>query len=187
MSYKYITENNLYNKQTYMYAEYEGKRFLEEYLKSRKIARGMTEFSKQENRIESDSMVYQDLKCIYSDIRKGDRDAVNRIKPYVKTFEVRKRLYTEYLDWKPTEKALFEVYEIYLIFSDCLLEAYKETNCLKYYSCLLKVDDMLLSIYPLLTLWEREHLSAVISEELKIFCTLLEKHGIVLGDKNGTE
>ena len=107
MSYKYITENNLYNKQTYMYAEYEGKRFLEEYLKSRKIARGMTEFSKPENRIESDSMVYQDLKCIYSDIRKGDRDAVNRIKPYVKTFEVRKRLYTEYLDWKPTEKALF--------------------------------------------------------------------------------
>ncbi len=35
MAYKYITDNNLYQKQTYMYSEYKGMDFIEEYLNSR--------------------------------------------------------------------------------------------------------------------------------------------------------
>lgn len=36
MEYKYITENNLFEKQTYMYSEYKGIDFIKEYMSSRK-------------------------------------------------------------------------------------------------------------------------------------------------------
>ena len=36
MLYKYITENNLYDKQNYMYSEYGGIAFLDSYLLSRR-------------------------------------------------------------------------------------------------------------------------------------------------------
>lgn len=36
MGYKYITGNNLYEKQTYRYSEYRGKDFIKEYIESRK-------------------------------------------------------------------------------------------------------------------------------------------------------
>lgn len=180
MSYKYITDNNLYNKQTYMYTEYEGKQFLKDYLKSRSIVKKIEKFTDSEEGIRKESAVHQDLRRIYLGVKNGDRNAVNRLKAYVKTFEVRKRLYTEYSEWKPEENAVFEEYDAYLVFSDCLLEAYKKTKCLKYYSCLLKVDDTLLSIQSLLSDLERAHLSTIISEELEIFQTLSEKYGIVL-------
>ena len=35
MSYKYVTDNNLYEKQTYMYSEYKGRAFLNDYISSR--------------------------------------------------------------------------------------------------------------------------------------------------------
>lgn len=180
MLYKYITDNNLYHKQTYMYAEYEGKQFLRDYVKSRNTVKETTERVDTEDIMENGSTVQRDLWHIYSGIKEGDEDAVDMLKAYVKTFEVRKRIYTEYSDWKPVEGALFEEYETYLIFSDCLLEAYKKTKCLKYYSCLLKVDDVLISLQSLLSEGERRHLSAIISEELKIFQILSERCGIVL-------
>lgn len=36
MSYQYVTANNLYEKQNYMYSEYKGMVFLKDYLDSRK-------------------------------------------------------------------------------------------------------------------------------------------------------
>lgn len=36
MGYKYVTSNNLYEKQTYEYSEYRGIDFITEYLESRK-------------------------------------------------------------------------------------------------------------------------------------------------------
>ena len=37
MNYKYITENNLENKQNYMYSEYCRQEFLDAYVSTRKI------------------------------------------------------------------------------------------------------------------------------------------------------
>jgi hypothetical protein len=36
MSYKYITNNNLYEKQNYMYSEYGGIKFINDYVYSRR-------------------------------------------------------------------------------------------------------------------------------------------------------
>ena len=149
-------------------------------MRSRSVVGGASKCTDPGNNIKEESIVHRDLWQICSGIKEGDRNAMDRLKAYVKSFEVRKRLYTEYLDWKPAEGALFEEYDTYLIFSDCLLEAYRRTGGLKYYSCLLKVDDVLLSIQFLLTCRERERLLGIISEELEIFQTLSEKHGIVL-------
>ena len=35
MAYQYITDNNLYHKQSYMYSEYSGIKFLKDYVSSR--------------------------------------------------------------------------------------------------------------------------------------------------------
>lgn len=47
MAYKYITDNNLYKKQTYMYSEYKGMLFFKEYLDSRQAFLEQNEFEKQ--------------------------------------------------------------------------------------------------------------------------------------------
>ncbi len=180
MSYKYITDNNLYHKQNYMYAKYEGEEFLEAYLKSREVSREVIKDEKTKESVEEKSVVLLELQKLYTDIKNGNTNVIDLINAYVKSFEVRKRLYTEYLEWKPTEGASFEEYKSYLTFSDCLLESYRKTKCLKYYSCLLKVDDMLLSVQSLLTDREREHLSEIITEEVKIFGALSEEYGVML-------
>ena len=59
MSYKYITDNNLYHKQTYMYAEFGGKQFLKDYLKSRSIVRKAAECAEPEEDIGEESIVHK--------------------------------------------------------------------------------------------------------------------------------
>jgi hypothetical protein len=97
---------------------------------------------------------------------------------FVKAFEVRKRLYAEYDNWKPVETSTFEDYESYISFAECLIEAYGFTNNLKYFSCLLKVDDTLLSVQDKLTNSQRCRLEKIVESELGYFETMLEKHKI---------
>ena len=52
MAYKYISENNLYHKQTYMYSEYDGICFLKEYIASREKYLNKCEFLKEQTKKE---------------------------------------------------------------------------------------------------------------------------------------
>ncbi len=104
------------------------------------------------------------------------------IDEYVKSFEVRKRIYTGYDgNWKPLPGAGFEDYGSYLLLADCLLWMYQHTRCLKYFSCLLKLDDTLLSVENKLGSRQKEHLGSIIRQELGIFGHLAEEEGIKKG------
>jgi hypothetical protein len=181
MTYDYITDNNLYDKQNYMYSKYCGVDFLEAYAESRKMKASSDVSREFSNDKEFQSETYCQLGQIYEDLSNGaDKSALSRLNGFVKSFEVRKRLYDRYHDWKPSEGASFENYENYLIFSDCLLEAYAATGNLKYFSCVLKVDDTLLSLQDKLSSAQAARLRTIIDRELRYFRELLEEHGICM-------
>lgn len=173
MAYKYITNNNLYEKQNYMYSEYKGMTFLKEYLDSRQAFLEQNEYEKTDNAVgESISDPVQlDLSNLKRNMESGnyDKETVGLINAYTKSFEVRKRIYAEYDDnWKPLSNAGFENSENYLLFADCLVLAYRSLKCMKYLNCLLKVVDTLLSIQNRLDCRSKEYLSCIIRQELDI-------------------
>lgn len=185
MAYEYITDNNLYEKQSYMYSEYRGMDFLRDYLASRYKYMEDAVKSIDESTLScveaSDNAVHQDLLDILQKLKIGDysTEVINTINAYTKSFEVRKRIYSCYDNqWKPLENADFENYQSYLLFADCLLHMYQHNKCLKYFSCLLKVDDTLLSIQDHLPECLRGYFSQIISRELDIFHQLLQENGI---------
>lgn len=189
MVYEYITENNLYHKQSYMYSEYGGIEFLKAYLYSRQkyMDKYDTQFHSNEEIVETDSanlsLVGQELRQIRNHLRNEDfdDDVKDLVNAYTKSFEVRKRIYNEYDNtWKPVEQAEFEDYAAYLMLADCLLLSYGHTKCLKYISCLLKVDDTLLSIQNRLDGRLKYHLCDVIRQELGIFYQLVNENSICL-------
>lgn len=184
MSYKYIANNNLYEKQTYMYSEYKGMDFLKEYLDSRKVCLNSQENPGEDVLVQYETLnnpVQQDLLKIVQKLNNGNcsKELMTYVNAYTKSFEVRKRLYSCYDDnWKPTTDAGFEDYESYLLFAECLLLAYRHTECLKYFSCLLKVDDTLLSIQEKLRDQLKKHCCRIIQQEVNIFYQLAREHEI---------
>lgn len=188
MAYKYITENNLYNKQTYMYSQYGGIVFLKEYIESRqkylnkceKLENTVTECSGEKTTLND---VVQDLLNIRQDLKSNKQNStvIDLINEYTKSFEVRKRIYKEYdNNWKPIGNMEFDDYEVYLIFADCLILSYGYTKCLKYFSCLIKVNDTLLSVQDKLDVRLKQIFYQIIKEELYFFYELAEKIGINL-------
>lgn len=172
MGYKYITNNNLYEKQTYMYSEYRGIDFIKEYLDTRKKCLHEIEGIRGEESKTVHSFVYEELSELYKNLKEGkkNKDVIELVNSYTKSFEVRKRIYTEYdAEWKPLGDAGFEEYESYLVFAECLLLAYQYTNCLKYFNCLLKLNDTLISIKDHMGQRSKEHFCGILRQELDIF------------------
>lgn len=183
MSYKYITDNNLYEKQTYMYSEYKGMVFLKEYLGSRQAFLEQNEYEKTDNIAKEtiNNPVQKNLSELKNNMESGkyDKETVCLTNAYTKSFEVRKRIYTEYdNNWKPLSNAGFTDIKNYLLFADCLLLAYRNLKCMKYFNCLLKVVDTLLSIQDQLDCQSKRHFSYIIRQELDIVYEIASENDI---------
>ena len=162
MRYKYITDNNLDNRQDYMYSEYGGKDFLDEYKASRLsyIAKYDAETSFRDTRLELEHIKISIAKRNY----KYARETLDL---YVKRFEVTKRIYTEYNEfWKATNNATYEQLDLYILLSECCMDFYIVSDCTKYLSCSLKVNDTLLSMANRLTCSETKRLIIILKREL---------------------
>lgn len=188
MAYKYITDDNLYNKQTYMYSEYGGIDFLKEYVFSRQqyldehkdMKSIATEYEWDE--VKSNDVIYE-LLCIKQALKMNTYNGtiMDLMNSYTKSFEVRKRVYEKYdSSWKPAGNKRFEDYRAYLLLAECLGLSYEHTKCLKYFNCMLKVDDTLLSIQDKLRDELKRVLYSVIQKELGFFWQLMEQNGIIL-------
>lgn len=180
--YPYITSNNLYDKQNYMYSKYYGIDFLRAYVQSRKLNDYLGDKTAATLENEETSATYQELKRIYRYLHSdgNHEEALEALKGYVKSFEVRKRIYTAYENWNPIDSASYEEYGNYLCFADNLIQAYILTRNLKYFSCLLKLDDTLLSLQSKLNPSQKGHLKQITAKELGFFSQLLEAKGICL-------
>ncbi len=178
-TYEYITNNNLEDRQNYMYSEFGGVEFLKLYRLSREqYLKGLKESSREEIIANHDTR--KDLNQVLRNLKCGDynktKDVLN---DYVKRFEVSKRLYTEYKqNWKVANNASYDNLDLYMLLADCCLESYKLSGCTKYFSCLLKIDDTLLSVSSSLTCLESEHLKEIVIKELEEFEKLKKSKGI---------
>ena len=153
MKYKYITDNNLEEKQTYMYSEFSGMNFLETYMESRENIIENEETLLKNGEKARNHVTSRELVDLLQNLC-GDSAIENKalIDAYVKSFEVRKRLYNEYsLDWKPVSNADYHYMDNYLLLCKCVIKMYNVTKCAKYLNCLLKLDDTLLSVKNKLT------------------------------------
>ena len=177
MEYVYVTEDNLENRQNYMYSAFGGKEFLYAYTKSRSdfIERA----SSQDSILHDTAKDLAEAKdCLEHDVTQGWKVVLEN---YVKRFEVSKRIYTEYNDkWRAADNAVYDRINLYLLLSDCCLLAYKKTLCTKYLSCMLKVDDTLLSQEKRMTDLEKKRLSILLIAELEFFQKMADSREIRL-------
>lgn len=169
MSYKYITENNLENRQNYMYSEYKGTDFLQEYKESREQLMIVARSDSVEGAAH---ITNKELGDLFGKLQTEDEielDDKKCMDAYTKTFEVRKRLYSEYnSEWKPVKNASREIYDNYILLAKCLILMYKKSKCAKYINCLLKIDDTMISIKNKLTDRQVRELASVCEREMEI-------------------
>ena len=169
MSYKYITENNLENRQNYMYSEYKGIEFLKEYKDSRDQ---LISLVREKMEKEISHITDKELRVLYEKLQTDGEiasDDKTCMDAYTKSFEVRKRLYSEYnSEWKPLNNASCEIYDNYILLAKCLILMYKKSKCAKYINCLLKIDDTMISIKNKLTDRQVCELASVCEREMEI-------------------
>lgn len=142
--YNYIKDNNLLEPQFYNYSKFEGIDFLKEYLKVR-ISFINKYFSERDYEcdfnLEIDNSGHYTIEPIFLEL-------------LIKTFEVNKRIYSKYtviqklskVLLKPDKKSDFNDLNNYLKFSQCLISKLKKDSNYFYLNCLLKLNDILLSL-----------------------------------------
>lgn len=158
MQYKYITENNLEHTQDYMYAEYRGLDFLKAYYQTRmpflmENTEGL--FALLEGVFSSGTFGQTDtgshlmrlLRQLYTAPLDADRQAIDF---YIQRFEVSKRLFEKY-DPQTGKSVLRSCYNAvfdYVLLAAITERSYDQFHSLKFLSCLLKLNDTLLSLIP---------------------------------------
>ena len=150
MMYNYITENNLENRQFYMYCKFEGMDFLKNYLETRMNFIGSWQTEKEEQYFaekilqggKTERLLY---RLICDEFNVENKKVVDWL---TKDFEVRKRVYTAYDDAtkKPEENADYHQISNYILLGYVMSKSYDRTGNYKYLNCLLKIDDTLLSV-----------------------------------------
>ncbi|MCI8691521.1 MAG: hypothetical protein HFH91_02035 [Lachnospiraceae bacterium] len=183
--YNYITDNNLVHRQNYMYSQFCGRDFLDEYVFERKKYIISDGEEGTDECLESETELYTRINKMKQEIlnnanKKSIFDQLNKL---VQSFEVRKRLYSNMnANWVPEDKnGYYEDYESYLVFAETLNAAYSHTKNLKYLNCLLKLNDTLISIRTSLNHYQCVRMSDSIKNELLYVFELSAGLGVAMG------
>lgn len=98
----------------------------------------------------------------------------------LKSFEVYKRIYNDYDwdTWKPVTESGYRDFKSYIKFAELLLEVFHISHCFKYLSCLLKLNDTLLSLQQQLEPRQKRDLSKILENELQEIELLLKRYHI---------
>lgn len=183
MLYPYITNNNFENRQDYMYSVYSGEAFLEQYARLRMDF--LKQAGKSGGRPETgEKDLSHTYHCLEELGRNLDRQGLTQVTKrlldlFVRTFEVRKRLYDDYTGkkCKPVKGAGYGGPGRYLLFADLLIKGYDESGCLKYLSCLLKLDDTLLSCAEKMSRQEALCFGGILHKEIEAVRKIADQAG----------
>lgn len=179
-NYEYITENNLENRQKYMYSHYRGLDFLQSYLHSRREFlrqnEGVSDLQSTFERMGKDKEVSNTSKRLlglYKHLSAGKwtQWEKSELDGFLKAFEVRKRLYNDYVlgTFRPVDDTEYKDVLNYLLLAAALVYGDTSQGNLKYFNCLLKINDTLLSLRNDLTIEEKKILATIITDELCIY------------------
>lgn len=199
MEYTYILGNNLEKPLKYSYAAYQGKDFIHSWYWSRKRVLSMIEDPPEEFalRITPEAQEENEDTKIFTQTafqnilhallanRPLSETVRQQLDGFVKTFEVRKRLYPVYLPrFKPEDETAYHNIALYTTFACICTLAFDSQRDLRYLNALLKVNDTILSQ------WDREPtlkeksaqccIAYALSMELKFILDLFREKGIDL-------
>ena len=184
MSYPYITDDNLERRQDYMYSAYHEIPFLKEYRETRTAFIGRIPPAPG---VDMESIARGDgVRRSLADVavrlsrKEWDDAAKADIDRWTKAFEIRKRLYDAYQEnsIRPVDGAGYSDIPKYLLLSLGVFHAYSLSNSLKYFNCMLKVDDTLLSMEGGMSREEKEMLSMLLAKELSVFDRMVGNIGL---------
>lgn len=193
-SYPYITTDNRFNRQHYMYSSYQKKSFLCTYTFSRDEFIAALE-SRHQFFFEQDGLksAVQKLKkqtkhpavLELSDQLIGeynDADRLASLNKWIHRFEIHKRMYTFYDEdtSKPVDADSFLLTEPYVAFSAVLACALEEKFNLKVLNTLLKLTDTILSFITELSEVEAEIVFYILIIEKANVRRLIQEKGLVL-------
>ena len=200
MSYEYSSGDNLEHPLRYQYTEYRGAAFMQDWYMSRKqlldqidVAAGPEQFTDiqgysltdvgREGRLAAEKLLQTLLWAL---LQNGTlNDEYRRILDgFVKTFEVRKRLYPYYTaGFKPEEEAAYRNMTLYTGFACVCAAAFEQYFDLRYLNALLKVNDTLLSQWERREEWKepanQKRLAYSLQKELDFVFRICSARGVV--------
>lgn len=181
VSYTYIKENVLEEKISYSYSEYKGIEFIHAWKRSRInfiVNSGSISFKDIANKTyTSDDIIRSTEHILNGWIVSLDENhlPVPNINLLLKRFEVTKRIYRSYDDnFRPFDKLDFKRSMLYLKFGCVLVLSYRNTSKLQYLNALLKLDDILCSLFPNFNKEEKKIMSWILENELSFIDNLVQ-------------
>ena len=131
------------------------------------------------NKSSSSSETYKALLCIQGYIEKGFNDlAFETMEPYLKRFEVAKRLRNSYPVADQSDLASLQVHVLFYNLTIQLIELF---NDIRHVNLMLKIGDLLISIENTFeSEGEIQEMILLLGNEIKIIDELIKKMGIDL-------
>ncbi|GHE68551.1 hypothetical protein [Roseivirga thermotolerans] len=173
MKYKYLSTQVPRVKIDYSYSVFEGERFLDAWFTSRQVVQGNNDsVCYKLNRITGSSTEGLFLEWIGIKNNKGELNK-EKLNLLVKRFEVTKKIYSSYDEnFRPKDKSLYNEYRLYQLFSLVLCKEYADSNRLPLLNALLKLNDIVLSVYEIGEELDVELLRETLAQEVRFVLEL---------------
>lgn len=189
-TYPYIKDNVLNDKISYSYSEFQGIDFIINWKKTR-----LSYIGKRDHNFKVDpEHIASHIYC--NSIQKNATEKLfnkwilslienkynaKDITLLLKRFEVTKRIYSSYdSEFRPCDRQDFQNLILYLKFGCVLTLCYKNTNRIQYLNSLLKMIDIICSMFNQLDSKEKEILSWLIENEIEFVESLMKRHNIII-------
>jgi len=187
-NYPYIKNDILNNKVSYSYSEYSGMDFINNW---RDIRFGYIAQFKSINKIDNSNLLNHLLK-ISTENSSSDKifdfwilslienKAVDpKINLLLKRFEVTKKIFRNYdIDFRPIDKLDFQNLKLYLKFGCVLSLSYYRSNKIQYLNTLLKLNDILCSMFEHLNENEKGITILLLENEIEFVEKIIQKLNI---------
>lgn len=182
-----LTKTNLFiNPESYFYSDCKKNNYFEEWIRSRKdyIERLKLDRTKSHVGLQSESIFDKatcSIEVIMEDIFRGLHDigfrrvlGMKSLGKYIQKYEVSKRFYTSYSqEYVRNTDEIYSGYYAYIVFANCLIEAYSKKSSLQYVSTLLKICDAFTSVnISQYSNDEKDYLFKILYSEQKIISAL---------------
>jgi len=190
--YKYSQRNLITNPETYFYSQYEGIQFLIQWQNDRKKFGTCQKdfqveifFSQPHNFISTSPVVVSShfLNDLYRQTMQGEISQKNKevIDAVLKRFEITKKIFDTYsADIRPLSESSDLDINLYLKFGIVIEMMYTTTHELPYLNSLLKVMDIISSVFDYLTKTQKKYSAFLARREEFHLLELLTRQGIPL-------
>lgn len=183
--YFYITSNALTDKINYSYSQFQGIQFIETYKTTRRhylaqIRTGkhfvISSLKTSSDKSAKSNTETEDILDSWIDNLIDDKTDFNQINLLLKRFEVVRKIFENYDEnFRPIDKNKYHQNINYLKFGIVLILCYEKTSKLQYLNSLLKLNDILCSIFNKIEDSHQDYFRWILIKELEFTEELLLK------------